>query len=188
MLLPSITVLDLSHNLLTEVQYLEVRIKFAFKNFSWVDYITFLYYPRNFYLLKVLYIWFIMQELTFLTELNLSYNEIRHLADFPFRIPSVSKLNLAGNGIQNIQGIFNTRFIFYHGWYYFKSLGLQALPIKKFCIHIDLNFEYHIYPNRLSQEILLVFSYFLMKSKVWNSQIWVNQILVEYFCLSRKYG
>ena len=47
---------------------------------------------------------FLLQELTFLTELNLSYNEIRNLTEFPFRLPSVSKLNLAGNGIQNISG------------------------------------------------------------------------------------
>lgn len=66
-LLTNITTLDLSHNLLTEVQYLE--------------------------------------ELIFLTDLNLSYNEIRHLAEFPYRVPSVSKLNLAGNGIQNIAGL-----------------------------------------------------------------------------------
>lgn len=46
------------------------------------------------------------QELTFLSELNLSYNELRHLSEFPYRIPSVSFLNLAGNGIQNIEGKF----------------------------------------------------------------------------------
>ena len=45
------------------------------------------------------------QELTFLTEWDLSYNDLQDVQEFPFRLPSVSKLNVAGNGIQDIAGM-----------------------------------------------------------------------------------
>ena len=68
------------------------------------------------------------QSFLYLHDLDLSYNEITDVEDFPYKLGAITTLNLSGNRLRDVRGL--------DKMFSLKNLKISDNLIEKVCMYI----------------------------------------------------
>ena len=68
------------------------------------------------------------QSFLYLRDLDLSYNEITDVEDFPYKLGAITTLNLSGNRLRDVRGL--------DKMFSLKNLKISDNLIEKVCMYI----------------------------------------------------